>query len=214
MLVPAALGDTTPVYLKMMELPAGMAGMVMPGTSFGELPLGAGLLGVPKVRESTPADTVICEHISHDHNNPVKLDGRHIEPFTMVCSVSSTTFTFVYSMSSKMLLKKQRMPGTSLGYRRHTHAHIAGGEHRQGSAGMEPRRRTSPLMLQGPLPPLKNRIVALQAGNSAKPSDITAMLRRMSRSQGRRRACRRQVSYDDRSSVVSTAEPCLPSTSS
>ena len=70
MLVPAALGDTTPVYLNMMELPAGMAPMAMPGTSFGELPLAVGLSGVPKVSESTPADSVICAcsvdaHVAH-----------------------------------------------------------------------------------------------------------------------------------------------------
>lgn len=60
MLVPAALGDTTPVYLKMMEVPAAIMPMAMPGTSFGELPLAFGLAGVPKVSMSTPADSVIC----------------------------------------------------------------------------------------------------------------------------------------------------------
>ena len=62
MLVPAALGDTTPVYLRTMEDMAGMGLRVMPLMSLGIMVWGFDLSGVPKDTMSTPRDRVTCRH--------------------------------------------------------------------------------------------------------------------------------------------------------
>ena len=73
MLVPAALGDTLPMYLKMVDNPA-PTGKLMPGMSFGELPLDDWVAVEPNVSMSTPADSDTCTCVPNPDNRP--FNGR------------------------------------------------------------------------------------------------------------------------------------------